>query len=126
MLSFKAFLVSFDMLVALPIASFGIIFLLTSYHSSSMQLEAFSASKSLQLDLYLKSQEALNAIEKAGLGYQEASQLLANYSSTSPFYFRLLPFSNKTSSICLGNNICRIAEISNNSYFLVVSNETSS
>lgn len=111
-------LISFDLMVALPILSAAILLLFGSSYSSMSYLGGYGRSQAEALGLYYKSQLLVTLIETARPDYLQAIGMLSNASSPYQVNASLLGLGNYSS--CSGLNVCRIVTVGSNAYLLVV------
>ncbi|HVA82763.1 MAG TPA: hypothetical protein VNF06_01205 [Candidatus Aquilonibacter sp.] len=120
MLKLKGVLASLELMVSLPIVSAGVIFLLVSYNNTIVGINLLGSSQTFQLKAYSTSQELITVINDFGLNFSAADQLSQNYSILYMLNYSIQNFSYLNSQSCTPQKICRVAEISGNSYILVV------
>lgn len=111
-------LISFDLMVALPIASSAIVLLFGGFYSAQSYIVASSRSQGELIFLYYRSQFAASLLETSQANYTYALGLLANFSETYGLNATLASM-NDTGG-CSFDDVCRVTTISSKSYLLVV------
>ncbi|MDE1854923.1 MAG: hypothetical protein KGH57_01210 [Candidatus Micrarchaeota archaeon] len=121
----KIFIISLDMLIALPILSVAMIFLFSSMRGTQSYLLALGSSRGPRLNALVASQQISQAIDNGAYNYSTALQLAGGISAKYGLSSQIL---NQGSIQQCGNSntVCRLTTISGNAYLLVVSYEGAS
>ncbi|MDE1827859.1 MAG: hypothetical protein KGH65_01725 [Candidatus Micrarchaeota archaeon] len=126
MLNHKAVLISLDAMISLPIVMATFFLIFESYHGNVVQLGSLAQAQTLDLKLYSKSQLLVQAFRLLNLNYSGASSFSANFAKFNRINLTIIPFPSATSNRCQGIHACRIVEIRNESYLVVLKNEDTS
>ncbi len=119
----KLFLISLDLLVALPILGVASLLLFSSIYSSQTYALGIARGQYSQLGAFEVSQEAAPALDSNATNYTSAESITYGIESRTGFTLELLrPKVNLCSGIW---QACRIVTVSGVPYLLVVSNEGS-
>jgi hypothetical protein len=120
----KLFIISLDLLLALPIVSIGFVLLFSSITSSQGYLYALAASQNRTLTLVSVSQQIEDQIESREANVTLAYQIAASASAKSGLGAEITDFHN--ASGCMSPlTLCRIVMVSGDAELLVMKYESS-
>lgn len=111
------------MMIALPIAMLSIYVSFIAVQGTWSYLTSSASSSVAYLRLYGLSQSAEYLAENGHLNYNETLAVLNELGGSERIYAYLEPYGPGT---CQAGSICRVVEISNLSYVMVMSNENTS
>ncbi|MDE1850570.1 MAG: hypothetical protein KGH54_02120 [Candidatus Micrarchaeota archaeon] len=126
MLNHKAILISLDAMISLPLVLAAFFLVFESYHGSAVQLGSLAQMQALELKLYSKSQLLIQTLKLLNLNYTAATTFSRNFAESNRINLTVAPLPNATSDSCFGIHACRIVEIDNKSYLMVLKNENTS
>ena len=117
----KSMLISLDMMVALPFASFAILLLLSAFFGSQRYLSNSSQSNEGMIMLYYMSQSITKVISAQGMNSSLAYSLLSSYSKSYNLNPSLSLLNASSEGRCGYLIACRIETIAGAAYLLQIS-----
>jgi len=123
MLNHKALIVSLDAMISIPIVFASFLLLFGSFHGYVVQLNSLAQMQSGELKLYSKSQLLVQMLNSLNLNYTTFLSASSNFSSFNQINLTITKITNTTSALCSRKYVCRIVDIENNSYLMVLKNE---
>ena len=118
----KLFLVSLDLMVALPILGVAALLLFSSVYSSQDSVLHLAVSQYGQLSALVHSQVVVVAVDGNAVNLTSAESIVSGAAINTGLVFGLYPLGS--GSCASGPQACRIVTVSGVPYLLVVSNES--
>lgn len=119
----KIFIISLDMLVALPVLSVAMLLLFSSVKGTQSYLLTLGVSQTSRLNAIVTSQQIAGRIDSGVLNYSDALELADSVSGKYGLTAQLLSH-NSVSGCGSAGIVCRLVTVSGNVYVLVVSYES--
>jgi hypothetical protein len=118
----KLFLISLDLMVALPILGVAAVLLFSNIYSSQGSALHLAELQRGQLGAFEYSQTAAAAVDGSAANFTDAESIISGIAGNTGLAFGLYPPSNGACSF--GSQVCRLVTVSGVPYLLVVSNES--
>lgn len=118
----KLVLVSLDLMLALPILTAGFAFLFSSIGGSQSYLLTLAKSQDRYLGLLSSSQRIASVLDSQQMNYSSAERFASEAAAEEGISARMSSDANACGAPL---TVCRLVTVSGNSYFMVLSYESS-